>query len=272
MLLGIAAVAITSAIAIAIPTRGRADVAVARCGAHHQVGGDAAGACIEVFADDAAVTHYVILVDVDRFALLGGLDDALACGIVDVVVAVAVVVDFADAVFFIPRDVAARAVDIALPAGLVAIQVVVEGTLADVRGRMRVRSTIAVAPVVAGALLRDDAAIRRGDLVGLRLGQDVVVGVIGQVERVVALLAGRKLVLALGMGEPVEVVVVEALVVGAAIGVGWRHGDIVVEVEDVADHVVLVVEVLEGAGAVAAAGQIIQTAALRIVAVVALDT
>ena len=139
---------------------------VARCpaafvagrGAHDEVGDDAAGAGVEVLADDAAVPDDVVLVDVDGLALLGLLDRALALGIVDVAVALAVVVDLGDAVLFVPRDEAAGAVDVALPAGLVAVEVIAEAPLADMRRGVRLGAFVGVVPVVAGALLRDRTA------------------------------------------------------------------------------------------------------------------
>jgi hypothetical protein len=53
---------------------------------------------------------------------------------------------------------------------------------------------------------------------------------------------------AVGAGEAVEAVVLEALGDGAAFAAGWGDGDVVEEVGDVADVVVGVVEVLEGCG------------------------
>ena len=98
-----------------------------------------------------------------------------------------------------------------------------------------------------------------------------MVAVVGEVERVVANLVGGGLVLAFCGGEAVEVVVAEALLVGAAEGGGRGDVDLVVQVEDVADLVITVVQVLEGAGAGAGAGEGIEAAAGGVVGVLGLD-
>ena len=110
-----------------------------------------------------------------------------------------------------------------------------------------------------------------GDHIALLLAEDVVVGVVDQVERVVADLVGGGLVLAMCLGQAVEVVVAELLLVRAAEGGGRRDVDLVGKAQDVADLVIAVVQVLEGAGARACALQGIQATAGGVVAVVGLD-
>jgi len=138
--------------------------------------------------------------------------------------------------------VPAGAVDVALPADLVAVQVIRKAALADVRRGVRLAAGVFVLPVVAGALLRDRTAACDGDHIALLLGEDVVVAVVGHRQGVVAHLVGGGLVFPFCLGQAVEVVVAEALLVRAAEGGGRRDGDLVVEAEDVADVVVAVVE------------------------------
>ena len=71
------------------------------------------------------------LVDVGGLALGAALDDALAGVVVFVGLGVAVVRDLLNAVLFVPDDGAAGAVLDVIPAGLVAVQVIGIGAVAD---------------------------------------------------------------------------------------------------------------------------------------------
>ena len=145
-----------------------------------------------MLADDAAVSHHVILVDVDGFALPRDFDGALAVRVVGVLAALAVVVYLADAVVFVPQDDAARAVGVVAPAQLVAVGVIGKRAVADVGGGVRLGSAVEVVPFVGGGFLHDSSrlagACRRascvGDGVGLVFADDVVDVVVGQPDAV----------------------------------------------------------------------------------------
>ena len=85
----------------------------------------------DVLGADLAVPHGVELVDVGGLALGPALDDAFAGVVVLVGLGVAVVRDLLDAVLFVPDDGAAGAVLDVIPAGLVAVQVIGIGAVAD---------------------------------------------------------------------------------------------------------------------------------------------
>jgi hypothetical protein len=94
-------------------------------------------------------------------------------------------------------------------------------------------------------------------------------GVVAHGQAVDVLLAGGELVDPLGVGEPVQVVVAEALVGGAAVLVGCGYGDVVFEGEDVSDLVVAVEEVLERVAVAFAGSEVCEPSVVRVVRVAA---
>jgi hypothetical protein len=224
-----------------------------------------------VLGDDGAVPHDVVLVDVGGFALARHFDGALALVVVLVGAGLAVVADFLDAVVLVPHDVAAGTVPVVGPAGLVAVGVIVEGAQPDVGGGVRVSRSVGVGPVVGGGFLGDGGSARIGQGVELGLGGDVVDIVVAHRELVLPELARAALEAAGSAGQAVQVVVAEALLGGAAHAAGRRDVHLVGEGEDVADAVVAVVEVLEGAFNVVMADEVVEPAVVGVVGVGRLD-
>ena len=145
-----------------------------------QLRGDALAADEEVLAGDFALADDVVRVDVERLALRRALEGPLAGGIVDVVARLSVVADGRYAVLLIPLDDAVGVVLYIGPAGLVAVCVIGEHTLADPDRRMRMLTAVAVISVVRRLLLLDPLVpFVRQALVQLVLRHDVADGVVG---------------------------------------------------------------------------------------------
>jgi len=109
-----------------------------------------------VFGADRAVGHGIILVDVDRF-----LARAAVFAVMEFYLAVAFVVVFEDGdlvVFFhalqsvvvVPGQGATGLVVVVLPGDLVAVDVILEAAVADVRRGVRLAALVVIAPVVGG--------------------------------------------------------------------------------------------------------------------------
>ena len=92
---------------------------------------------------------------VGSLALRAALDDPLAGVVVFVGLRVAVIRDLLNAVLLVPHNCAARAVRDVIPAGLVAVQVVAVGAVADEGRRVGLDGGIGASPVVGGLFLGD---------------------------------------------------------------------------------------------------------------------
>lgn len=162
--------------------------------------------------------------------------DRLSQGVVDVALGAAVVGHRAQAVLLVPDQRAAAGVLFRHPAGLVAVGVVGKAPVVDLRRRVGLGARIGVGPVVGGLGLRQLSAFGRHPHMRLALVGDVVDGVIGHRQRVALLLVARALPGAARAGQPVELVVAEALAdrPAQAAGLGQRH--LVVQAGDVADR------------------------------------
>src|SRR5262245_46007779 len=164
-----------------------------------------------MFGTDAAVANREVLIDIDSLALWTAFDDSVALVVVLVRLLVAVVDDTLRSTFLVPDIVTARAVEVMRPARLVAISVIAKSTVVDVRRRMWSRPLIGVRKVVRRLVLRHDRAGGLNDVVGLRLGDDVVDGVVGHIQAVAIGLARCELVRATAADQAIEVVVLERL-------------------------------------------------------------
>ncbi len=133
-----------------------------------------------------------------------------------------------------------------LPPGLVAVGVVGEGSIADLRRGVGLAVAvvfITVCPVVGGGALDPGLAVAY-DIVLLGLLRDVVDAVVGHVQAILVF-AAALLVEAVGPGQAIQLVVDEGLSGRAADVVSGGYLRPVGDAEDIADEVITVGEVLE---------------------------
>ena len=197
---------------------------------------------------DRAVPDGPELIHVDGRALFALFDDALAGVVVNEARRPPVVADGLDAVFLVPDDVAPLAAVGGFPALLVAIRVVEKVPIADFTRRVRMRARVVVTEVVGGLVLHDGVGVWSDHDVALILALYVVDTVVLHAEGVFAPLIRRELPVARSGRQSIEAVVAEGLVCGAAELVRAGNVDEVIEGLDVADAIVVVLELLEGAG------------------------
>lgn len=218
--------------------------------ARAQLGDDPAGAGIDVGRGDGPVPDREELVDVGGLAVLALLELSVAAVVVAEGGAVFGVLHLSDSVVFVPDDSSSGAVVQVLPAGLVAVFVVVEGAVADRCWGVRLGVAalpVGVGPVVAGGGFDPRATAGLGHGVLLVLVGDVVDGIKLHRE-VVVLHFARGGVDTLGLDQAVQVVVVEVLRALPAEFVAFRDGGAVGQAQDVAHAVIAVGQVLQAAG------------------------
>ncbi len=200
-----------------------------------------------VLGAEIAVFDCVEPVDVDGFSVLASLDCPLSRIIIEEDRGAAAVRYGFDPVLFVPRYGPVGSTGLAGPAGHVAVCVVGVHLVPGVGDGVGPGASIGVFYVVVRVPGFGEGVRALVYLVRLELVVDVTDYIIGQFVCVQRSLVVRRLMYSVRLCQLVEVVVGEVLLGGAAELAAGRDGGGVVGIQDVADEVVGVVDVLDDA-------------------------